>query len=155
MTSAEGAVRARALALLGTDAELGATIHGVFDGTPPRASAPYVAVGAAEGSDWGTKDRIGREVRLTLALYGAGSTIDDRAAGRDRGDRGGVPGADGRLDDRRRAGGADAVRPYPRRRMASRDGRAVPVSGGVGQFSPSLRDREDSGHSPGMVLVEE
>ena len=82
MTSAEGAVRARALALLGTDAELGATIHGVFDGTPPRASAPYVAVGAAEGSDWGTKDRIGREVRLTLALYGAGSTIDDRAAGR-------------------------------------------------------------------------
>lgn len=43
-------------------------------------SAPYVSVGAAEGADWGTKDRAGREVRLTLTLVGAGSGGDDQAA---------------------------------------------------------------------------
>ena len=80
MRGAEQAVRARALALLSADDALAERVHGVFDGPPPRASAPYVAVGGAEGSDWGTKDRPGREVRLTLTLAGAGSALDDRAA---------------------------------------------------------------------------
>lgn len=82
MTSAEGAVRARALEMLASDTALGAAVHGIFDGTPPRASGPYVTVGVAEGSDWGTKDRAGREVRLTLTLVGVGSAVDDKAAGR-------------------------------------------------------------------------
>lgn len=82
MMSAERAVRARAIACLSADAELAGRIHGVFDGTPPRASAPYVAVGMAEGADWGTKDRAGREVRLTVTLYGAGDSLDDPSAGR-------------------------------------------------------------------------
>jgi hypothetical protein len=82
MSSAEQAVRARVLALLAGDDALAGLVHGIFDGTPPRASAPYVTVGAAEGADWGTKDRAGREVRLTLALVGVGSGVDDRAAAR-------------------------------------------------------------------------
>lgn len=82
MRSAERAVRARAIALLAGDNELAGFIHGVFDGTPPRASAPCVAVGAAEGTDWGTKDRAGREVRLTVALHGVGDSLEDRAAAR-------------------------------------------------------------------------
>lgn len=82
MSGAEQAVRARMLALLSADGELAGLVHGIFDGVPLRASAPYVAVGAAEGVDWGTKDRAGREVRLTLALVGAGGAIDDRAAAR-------------------------------------------------------------------------
>lgn len=61
---------------------LAGLVHGVFDGTPPRVSAPYVSVGAAEGVDWGTKDRAGREVRLTLALVGVGGAVDDVAAAR-------------------------------------------------------------------------
>lgn len=81
MTSAEGAVRARALDLLARDNSLAAIVHGVFDGTPPRATAPYVVVGGAEGRDWGTKDRAGREVRLTLALVGVGEAIGNGAAG--------------------------------------------------------------------------
>ena len=80
--SAEQAVRARALALLADDAALAGLVHGVFDGVPARASAPYVSVGAAEGSDWGTKDVAGREVRLTLALVGVGAAAGDGAAGR-------------------------------------------------------------------------
>lgn len=82
MSSAEQAVRARALGSLMDDAALAGLVHGIFDGTPPRVSAPYVMVGAAEGSDWGTKDRAGREVRLTLTLVGVGGGIDDKAAAR-------------------------------------------------------------------------
>ena len=82
MSSAEQAVRARALALLSNDEELAGLVHGIFDGIPPRVSAPYVSVGAADGADWGTKDRAGREVRLTLALIGAESAADDRAVKR-------------------------------------------------------------------------
>ena len=82
MTSAEGALRARALDLLARDDALTGMVHGIFDGTPPRASAPYVTVGAAEGGDWGAKDRAGREVRLTLALVGVGGAGDDAAAAR-------------------------------------------------------------------------
>lgn len=82
MSAAEQAVRARALTLLAADTALAGLVHGVFDGTPPRVSAPYVSVGAAEGVDWGTKDRAGREVRLTLALVGVGGAVDDVAAAR-------------------------------------------------------------------------
>ncbi|MBJ7442453.1 MAG: DUF3168 domain-containing protein [Sphingopyxis sp.] len=82
MSGAEQAVRVKALALLAGDAELAGLVHGVFDGTPPRVSAPYVSVGGAEGVDWGTKDRAGREVRLTLVLVGVGAAVDNVAAGR-------------------------------------------------------------------------
>ena len=82
MTGAEQAVRARALAVLTDDAGLAALVHGVFDGVPPRATAPFLSVGGAEGSDWGTKDRAGREVRLTLVLHGVGESAGSDAAAR-------------------------------------------------------------------------
>jgi hypothetical protein len=82
MSGAEQAVRAKALALLAGDAELAGLVHGVFDGVPARASAPYVSVGGVEGRDWGTKDRAGREVQLTLVLNGVGESEDRGAARR-------------------------------------------------------------------------
>lgn len=82
MSSAEQAVRLRALTLLAADGELAERVHGVFDGTPPRASAPYVSVAGAEGRDWGTKDRAGREVRVTIMLTGVGESGDGIAVGR-------------------------------------------------------------------------
>ena len=82
MSGAEQAVRAKALAVLAGDAELAGLVHGVFDGAPPRASAPYVAVGGAEGRDWGTKDRTGREVQVTLVLNGVGESADRGAVAR-------------------------------------------------------------------------
>lgn len=82
MTSAEGALRARALDLLAKDAALAGLVHGIFDDTPPRATAPYVTVGMAEGSDWSTKDGAGREVRLTLMLVGVDGADGDAAAAR-------------------------------------------------------------------------
>ena len=82
MSGAEQAVRAKALALLAGDAELAGLVHGVFDGAPPRASAPFVAVGGADGRDWGTKDRTGREVQVTLVLNGVGESADRGAVAR-------------------------------------------------------------------------
>jgi len=82
MTNAEQAVRTRTLALLAADSALAGLVHGVFDGAPPRASLPYVSVGQAEGSDWGTKDRAGREVRLTLRLVGIDPAGPGAAAAR-------------------------------------------------------------------------
>ena len=82
MSGAEQAVRAKALALLAGDSDLAGLVHGVFDGVPPRASAPYVSVGGAEGRDRGTKDRAGREVQLTLVLNGVGESADRGAVAR-------------------------------------------------------------------------
>ena len=82
MSGAEQAVRAKALALLGGDSDLAGLVHGVFDGLPPRASAPYISVGGAEGRDWGTKERAGREVQVTLVLNGVGESADDGAVAR-------------------------------------------------------------------------
>ena len=80
MRTAEQTVRAHAVARLADDATLAGRVHGVFDGNPARATAPYIAVGAAEGSDWGTKDQPGREVRLTIMLHGIGESRDDETA---------------------------------------------------------------------------
>lgn len=82
MNGAEQAVRAKALALLAGDTELAGLVHGVFDGVPARASAPYISVGGVEGRDWGTKDRAGREVQLTLVLNGVGERADRDATTR-------------------------------------------------------------------------
>ncbi|MGV3769587.1 MAG: tail completion protein gp17 [Sphingobium phenoxybenzoativorans] len=72
--SAELAVRAAMLAALAEDAALGALLNGVYDGAPVKASPPYAVVGECLGSDWGTKDADGRELRMTLSLFDAQET---------------------------------------------------------------------------------
>lgn len=68
MSAAEGAVRAAIVAALRADAALGAVLNGVFDGPGVRASAPYAEVTDALATDWGTKDRRGRELRVAITL---------------------------------------------------------------------------------------
>lgn len=67
--SAEIAVRAAVLAALRGDAALMAIVNGVYDGPPVKASEPYALVGDGAGSDWGTKDADGREVRIAINLF--------------------------------------------------------------------------------------
>jgi hypothetical protein len=40
--------------------------------TPPRATAPWLAISASASTDWSTKDRLGREVRIALELHSRG-----------------------------------------------------------------------------------
>jgi hypothetical protein len=67
--SAELAVRGAVLAALNGDPTLGALVNGVYDGPPVKASEPHVVVGECAGSEWGTKDAAGREVRVSVSLY--------------------------------------------------------------------------------------
>ena len=57
-------------ALLGGDADLRVVINGVFDSPPQRAVRPYAVVDDAVLVDWGTKDMIGREGRLSVVVFG-------------------------------------------------------------------------------------
>lgn len=70
MLGAEEAVRARLLALMTADADLAAVVTGVYDQSVPRMSAPYVLIGAADGREWGTKDREGREIWVRADYVG-------------------------------------------------------------------------------------
>lgn len=66
--NAEGDIRAAVIALLRADAALGGQVNRVHDGAPVKASPPILIVGECSGTDWGTKDRDGRELRLALTI---------------------------------------------------------------------------------------
>ncbi|MEO8723151.1 MAG: DUF3168 domain-containing protein [Sphingobium sp.] len=66
--SAENEIRAAVIAELQSDTALSAHINRVYDGVPVKASTPSVSVGECAGSDWGTKDRNGRELRIGIAI---------------------------------------------------------------------------------------
>lgn len=66
--SAEMAVRAAVLAAIRGNAALMDILNGAYDGPPVKASEPYAVVGEGIGGDWGTKDRAGCELRLSLSI---------------------------------------------------------------------------------------
>lgn len=76
----EMAVRGAVLEALRGDAALAAMLNGVWDGPPVKASAPYVVLGECIGSDWGTKDRAGREVRVAMTVQDKRENADGLAA---------------------------------------------------------------------------
>ncbi|WP_168355808.1 DUF3168 domain-containing protein [Sphingomonas gei] len=59
-------------ALLGSHSGLGVVVNGVFDSPPQRAVRPFAVIEDAVLVDWSTKDMIGREGRLAVALFEAG-----------------------------------------------------------------------------------
>ncbi len=65
---AEQDVRAAVLAVLRGDAALMAKVNRVYDGVPAKATLPTCVLGESSGTDWGCKDRPGREVRITLTI---------------------------------------------------------------------------------------
>lgn len=72
--SAELAVRGAVLAALQGNGALSALTNGIYDGPPVKASEPHVVLAECLGSDWGTKDADGREVRLSVALHDRAET---------------------------------------------------------------------------------
>jgi Protein of unknown function (DUF3168) len=71
MMSAEQDFRSAIIARLQSDISLKPLVNHVYDGAPVAASPPYIVVGEVIGTDWGTKDREGRELRLAIMLYDA------------------------------------------------------------------------------------
>ncbi|OYY90511.1 MAG: hypothetical protein B7Y45_07820 [Sphingomonas sp. 28-66-16] len=65
---AESTFHRAMLAALRGATDVGGAINGVFDGPATKASAPYAELGSLIASDWGTKDRAGRELRTLVML---------------------------------------------------------------------------------------
>lgn len=72
MTNALNILQAAAIDAIEKHPELSHHILGIFDGPPPRAVFPYVSLGDAIMSDWGTKTEIGREIRFPLTIWESG-----------------------------------------------------------------------------------
>ena len=66
--SGEIELRAALVGQLRGDAALNALVNRVHDGEPAKASPPTVVVGEALGSDWGTKDVPGCELRIAVTI---------------------------------------------------------------------------------------
>lgn len=60
-------LRAELIEWLRADPDL-ATINAIEEEAPVSASAPWLGIAASASTDWGTKDRAGREVRVALEL---------------------------------------------------------------------------------------
>ena len=63
--SAGGALQSAIASALAGSTEL----TGVFDGPPPRAAYPYVALDATTESDWSHKSGAGREVMVAITVW--------------------------------------------------------------------------------------
>ena len=70
--SAIAAVRAAALARLRGEAAV--AVNRVWDGADRRGSVPYAVLRDVIASDWGTKDRDGREVRVGVTIRDEGES---------------------------------------------------------------------------------
>lgn len=74
MSDAVQALQAAAVAAILAHPVLNAQISGVYDGPPPNAAFPYVAVTDGLTSDWSTKTEAGREIRLALTVWDDGES---------------------------------------------------------------------------------
>lgn len=63
----ENSLRSELVEWLRADPAL-ATINAIEEEAPVSASAPWLGIAASASTDWGTKDRPGREVRIALEL---------------------------------------------------------------------------------------
>lgn len=72
MANFEQVVRSAVSAALMDDAVLLAGLNRVGDGGAAQAALPYAQIGEMLGSSWGTKDRAGREVRVSVLLFDRG-----------------------------------------------------------------------------------
>lgn len=63
----ENRLRAQLIDWLRADPAL-AEINAIEEESPIAASTPWLGIAASASTDWGTKDRAGREVRIALEL---------------------------------------------------------------------------------------
>lgn len=76
----ETELRAALLAWLRTDAILANLLNAVAEEAPARAAPPWLGIAASASTDWSTKDRPGREVRVALELACRGDEPGTAAA---------------------------------------------------------------------------
>ena len=62
-------LRAALITWLQTDPGLASQLNAIVEEAPSRTSLPWLAIAASASTDWSTKDRPGREVRVALELH--------------------------------------------------------------------------------------
>jgi len=76
----ETSLRAALIDWLRADAILMNLVNTVAEEAPSRAAPPWLGIAASASTDWSTKDRKGREVRVALELHGRGGDPGAAAA---------------------------------------------------------------------------
>lgn len=76
----ETALRAALIGWLASDPALAGQLNAVTEEAPARVALPWLALAASASTDWATKDRAGREVRVALELHCRGDRPDTAAA---------------------------------------------------------------------------
>ena len=76
----ETRLRAALLDWLMADPALANALNAITEEAPTRAAVPWLGIVASASTDWSTKDRAGREVRVALELRARG---DDPAGAAD------------------------------------------------------------------------
>lgn len=74
----ENDLRAALIAWLSNDPAL-AGINAIEEEAPVSASPPWLGIAASASTDWGTKDRPGREIRVALELESRTDLTSDDA----------------------------------------------------------------------------
>ena len=72
MSDAMQMLQAAVVSALDAHPVLSAQLTGIYDGPPPRADFPYIAIADGLVSDWSTKTAAGREIRLALTIWDDG-----------------------------------------------------------------------------------
>ncbi len=62
-------LRSALVAWLAADSGLSGQINSVTEEAPAKAALPWIAIAASASTDWGAKDRPGREIRIALELH--------------------------------------------------------------------------------------
>jgi len=74
VSSALEGVQQQLVARLQAHGPLMDLVSGIYDGPPPRADFPYVALATGASLDWSHKSGVGRELSLALTVYDDGET---------------------------------------------------------------------------------
>jgi len=68
----ENTLRSALTGWLAADPALADALNAIAEEVPTRTSAPWLGIAASASTDWSTKDRKGREVRIALELHTRG-----------------------------------------------------------------------------------
>ena len=76
----ESLLRIALVQWLASDPILSAALNDVTEEAPSRASPPWLGIAASASTDWSTKTRQGREVRVAFELHTRGEEAAETAA---------------------------------------------------------------------------
>lgn len=75
----EIALRASLISWLAADSTLSSQLNSITEEAPAKAALPWLAIAASASTDWGAKERLGRETRIALELHCRGDRPDTAA----------------------------------------------------------------------------